>query len=125
MLNFVKSPVTGQFEAGFNAKLVSISKTILTNSNGTQYRIAQIELPNGKEVSGRMYEANYKHGAPIGQSVLCRATKYNDSTGNEMLDITVSHLTGAERATLADLEDAFGASKQSTPRVVAANPILD
>lgn len=115
-LSWTPNPVTGQLTASFNAKLLNVGETIIKNSNNTEYVIATIEMPSGKQVSGRMYVKNAQKVTPetINQSVLCTATQYDGG-----IDITVSHLTSAPRVTLADFEQEFG--KIKAPAAVATN----
>lgn len=103
MLEFKLNPVTGQEEASFNAELVSIGTTVLENSNGTGYQIANIKLPNGKLTSARIYSKNVPK-AMIGESVTCIATRYGDG----QIDVTTGGWVSSSRPTEADLEDAFG-----------------
>ena len=98
-LNWIKNEKTGSYEAAFAAKLRSVSDKTFTNVNGTEYRIASIDLPNGKTVSGIMYESNFQHGVTVGNTLACRAI-YQGSGENVL--ITVSHLAAAERATIDD-----------------------
>mgnify|MGYP003525700979 CR=1 FL=1 len=93
-----------QTEFRFNATLISVSDNILENSNGTEFRICSIKLPNGKVVSGRVYEKNLSHGMTPGTDYLCTARPYADTNGVEQVDITVSHLTQAPRASMSDFD---------------------
>lgn len=93
-----------QTEFRFNATLVSVSDNILENSNGTAFRICSIKLPNNKIVSGRVYEKNLSHGMTPGTQYLCTARPYADANGVEQIDITVSHLTQAPRASMNDFD---------------------
>lgn len=98
-LTWTKNELTGSYEAGFSAKLRSVSDATFQNVNETTYRIANIELPTGKVVSGLMYESNFQHGVQVGNTYLCRAVYQGE--GQNVL-ITVSHLAAAERATIND-----------------------
>lgn len=50
MFNFKEVEYEGQTSkiASFNAKMISLGETILSNINNTQYRIAVIEFPNAQ-----------------------------------------------------------------------------
>jgi hypothetical protein len=106
-LTWTQNEVTGQLQANFNAKLVSVGEKVLPNSNGKEYVLCNIQLESGKTISGRMYTANVAKLDPetIGMSVLCTATQY----GENQLDITVSHLTSAPRISANEFEAEFGA----------------
>ena len=108
MFNFKPNSVTGQLEANFNAKLISIGGNFLTNSNGVKFKVGTIEFLNAKNIlvqkSARIYEKNLSYGMPVGQSYLCTVSKYIDSAGATQYDIKCSHLQGAQRATSDDFE---------------------
>ena len=102
MSNWKTNPVTNQLEMNFNAPVVSIGENWLVNSNGVKYKIASIKLPNGNVRSARVYEKNLEYGITPGNSYLCTATQYQNALGQTEIDLKVSHLVGAERATLDD-----------------------
>ena len=106
-MEWTANPTTGQLEAIFQGKLSSVSATTQTNSNGTEFRVGSVILPNGKERSCRIYEKNYAYGMEIGKTYRGVVTQYANSNGELQLDLRLSHLTNAQRATLADfkLED--------------------
>ena len=108
MFNFKPNSVTGQLEANFNAKLISIGENFLSNSNGVKYKVGMVEFTNAKgeliQRSARIYEKNLSYGMPVGQSYLCTVSKYVDTTGATQYDIKCSHLQGAQRATSDDFE---------------------
>ena len=108
MFNFKPNSVTGQLEANFNAKLISIGENFLTNTNGVKYKVGTIEFTNAKgalvQKSARIFEKNLSYGMPIGQSYLCTVSKYQDASGSTQYDIKCSHLQGAQRATSEDFE---------------------
>ena len=108
MFNFKPNSVTGQLEANFNAKLISIGENFLTNTNGVKYKVGMVEFTNVKgeliQRSARIYEKNLSYGMPVGQSYLCTVSKYIDSAGATQYDIRCSHLQGAQRATSDDFE---------------------
>jgi hypothetical protein len=99
-LNWKENDLTGRMEANFSAKLISVSESTFKNVNETEYRIAGIELENGNQVQGLMYEKNFEHGVEIGNSYSCRAIY--DKENPENLLITISHLPSAKRASLED-----------------------
>ena len=108
MFNFKPNSVTGQLEANFNAKLISIGENFLTNSNKVKYKVGMIEFTNSKgdlvQRNARIYEKNLSYGMPVGQSYLCTVSKYIDSAGATQYDVKCSHLQGAQRATSDDFE---------------------
>ena len=108
MFNFKPNSVTGQLEANFNAKLISIGENFLTNSNKVKYKVGMIEFTNAKgeliQRIARIYEKNLSYGMPVGQSYLCTVSKYVDTAGATQYDIKCSHLQGAQRATANDFE---------------------
>ena len=108
MFNFKPNSVTGQLEANFNAKLISIGENFLTNINGVKYKVGMIEFTNSKgdlvQRNARIYEKNLSYGMPVGQSYLCTVSKFQDASGNTQVDIKCSHLQGAERASIDDFE---------------------
>ena len=108
MFNFKPNSVTGQLEANFNAKLISIGENFLTNTNGVKYKVGMVEFTNAKgeliQRSARIFEKNLSYGMPVGQSYLCTVSKYIDSAGATQYDIKCSHLQGAQRATSEDFE---------------------
>ena len=108
MFNFKPNSVTGQLEANFNAKLISIGENFLTNTNGVKYKISTIAFTNAQnkvvQKSTRIYEKNLSYGMPVGQSYLCTVSKYQDASGSTQYDIKCSHLQGAQRATSEDFE---------------------
>ena len=114
MFNFKPNSVTGQLEANFNAKLISIGENFLTNTNGVKYKVGTIEFTNAQnkvvQKSARIYERNLSYGMPIGQSYLCTVSRYIDSAGATQYDIKCSHLQGAQRATSDDFEGVAVAS---------------
>ena len=97
-----KNPVTGQLETNFLGTLESIGETPQENSNKTLFRLGSVKLPTGAVRSCRIYEKNFAHGMTIGTTYRCKATKYADANGELQIDITMSHLTQAARATEDD-----------------------
>lgn len=98
--NFQKNEVTGLMQANFTAKLISISNSTKTNTNGKEYRVASIKFVDANDVeqtiSALMYEKNYSKGVEVNNEYLATVTIMPD---NQPL-VTVSHLQGAERATI-------------------------
>ena len=102
MSNWKANPVTGQLEMSFNGTLESIGENFLENSNGIKFKVGSVKLPNGKIRSARIYEKNLDYGMSVGTAYVCTATQYQDNFGKTQVDIKVSHLVGADRATLED-----------------------
>ena len=100
-LTWKQNEMTGNYEANFSAKLMSVSDRTFESKNekGTLYRAVTVQLENGNSFQGIMYESNYKHGVTIGNSYLCRAI---NSGKDENVLLTVSHLASAPRATTKD-----------------------
>lgn len=96
---------TGQLEYVFQGELISVSEKTQENSKGTEFRVGSVKLPNGKIKSCRVYEKNFAHGMEVGTSYRCTATQYQDTNGDLAIDILMSHLTAAERATIDDFAD--------------------
>jgi hypothetical protein len=107
---FSPNPQTGLNETAFNAKLISIADTALQNANGKDYFPCTIEFTNASgqpaRVGGIINKKNYDYGMTLGKSYLCRGI-YNPEVSKTELLITVSHLEGATRATIADFGLAF------------------
>jgi hypothetical protein len=99
---WTKNEVTNQLELTFQGELISVGENVLSNSNGTEYRVGSVKIPNGTVKSCRIYEKNYTKGMNIGVTYRCTATQYQDANGDTLVDIQMSHLTQAERATLDD-----------------------
>lgn len=102
-----KNPNTGEIErvASCTGKLVSISDTPKPNKNNTLFRNATIaiEVADGstKDFQGIVYENNYSHADSsmvVGGSYLTKITVGAD----ESVLITMSHLTSASSASVAD-----------------------
>ena len=108
MFNFKPNSVTGQLEANFNAKLISIGENFLTNINNVKYKVGIIAFTNAQnkvvQKSARIYEKNLSYGMTVGQSYLCTVSRYQDVSGSTQYDIKCSHLQGAQRATSDDFE---------------------
>ena len=119
MSNWKSNPVTGQLEMSFNGALVSIGENFLENSNGIKFKVGSVKLPSGKIRSARIYEKNLNYGMTVGTSYTCTATQYVDSFGKTQIDIKVSHLQGADRATLDD----FGVTEQVTSNALAEQAV--
>lgn len=121
-MSWTKNSVTGQLETSFQAKLVAVSDRVVENTNGTQFRIGTCELPGGKQVSCRIYEKNYSYGMNPGTSYLTKATQYADANGELHVDVTMSHLTAATRASIDDF--AFAGSEVETKAEAIARPTV-
>lgn len=113
-----KNPVTGQLETTFQGVLESIGTETQENSNKTKFRIGSVKLPTGAVRSCRVYEKNFSHGMTIGTAYRCKATKYPDADGVIQIDIVMSHLTQAARATEDDF--AFAGTEVATDATKAA-----
>lgn len=113
-------------EARFQATLVSVGDTILklNNDKGTPYRICTIKLESGKTVSARMYEGNFAHGVTPGEKYSCTARTYANAEGEEQVDITMSHLTQAPRATMSDLASSGIVFEQVAATAPATSGVL-
>lgn len=99
----------------FQSTLISIGENVLENknANATKYNVATIEfkLANGTTVqrSARVYHGNlFDNEGNVrmkeGGSYLTTATMYTDAEGKPAVDIVVSHLTSAARATASEFE---------------------
>lgn len=102
-----ENPSTGTIErvASFTGKLVSIAKEPLQNTNGTEYYPAsvQLETENGLQTRSCMiYKRNFDHGMEIGESYRGKVVLAPDADGKISPIVTLSHLSNADRATLAD-----------------------
>jgi len=119
-MNFeeVKNPNTGAVEkvASFKGELVSVAEKALTNTNGTEYYPASVKIAGIGTRSCMIYKKNFDYGMQIGTSYAGRVTISPNSEGVLTPIITLSHLTGAERASLAD----FGLAEE-----VSASANLD
>lgn len=102
---WTKNEQTGQLEHVFQGELISVGKDTQENSKGTEFRVGSVKLPNGKVKSCRIYEKNFAYGMEVGTSYRCTATQYQDANGDLAIDILMSHLTAAERATIDDFAD--------------------
>ena len=102
-----ENPNTGVIErvASFTGKLISIAKDALKNSNGKEYYPASVQLDtaNGLQTKSCMiYKKNFDYGMEVGASYRGRVTLTPDANGNITPIISLSHLSNADRATLAD-----------------------
>ena len=102
-----ENPNTGVIErvASFTGKLISIAKEALKNSNGKEYYPASVQLDtaNGLQTKSCMiYKKNFDYGMEVGASYRGRITLTPDADGKITPIITLSHLSNADRATLAD-----------------------
>lgn len=110
-MNFKINSVTGNQEAQFTGKLLSISEQVLQNTNGTSYRVGTVQFKNAQgntvQRTGLIYESNYVNKdtsevrMSVGNEYLCTAIV---AEGQDSVLITVSHLQGAARAS----KDDFG-----------------
>lgn len=90
---------TGATEYNLDAKLISVGKTVLTNKNGKNYKIANIEFDHPSRgtmvASAQLFEKSEAHGVETGQVYLT-----NMSTDGEKTYFRMSHLIAG--AGLAD-----------------------
>jgi hypothetical protein len=104
-MNFSKNTLTGNMEANLGGKLISISSEVRTNKNGTDYRLANIEIvkADGKKavVTSIVYEKNFSYGMQVGQTYLTTATL--TPNGPSPVLFTTSHLPANEVITAEDL----------------------
>jgi len=105
----VKNETTGQIELRFNAKLLSISDTTLTNTNGKNYKVATVEFADKdgviQKTSAIVYEGNYKKGMKIGETYMTTARQADDN-----VYLQISHLVGTGDLATLDMFD-FGAEE--------------
>lgn len=101
----------GQARFQFAGQLLNpLGTTVLENSNGKKYRIANIAFENAKGVvvsaTASMYEGNYSKGElTVGERYLCTATIAPNKDGKMVPYIQMSHLVaGAGMASLDDFE---------------------
>lgn len=104
---------TGQLEHVFQGELISVSASTQENSKGTEFRVGSVKLPNGKIKSCRIYEKNFDYGMEVGTSYRCTATQYKDANGDTLVDVLMSHLTAAERASIDDFADVAVEAKSN------------
>lgn len=106
------NPETGEAEYQFGAKLLQIGEVVLQNSNGTDFKIVnlQFHLPSGElvERSAICYAANYDHGIEPGKTYV--STLSFDLDGDPQL--RMSHLAQAERASKEDFKLLIQAAQQ-------------
>jgi hypothetical protein len=133
-LNFVKNDVTGRFEANLVTKLMSTPPAVdaltqsYTNAKGEvkQFGIVTVEFENAKGekqlASAAIAKKNLEYGVTKGENYLSRVTIAEDGSAY----ISMSHLTGAARATAADFgfEDVTGAGvvKTTAQQTADVNP---
>ena len=115
-MNFSINPTTGNQEANFSAKLLSISEKTLVNSNDKNYKIATIEFKDinneTQRTSAFIYEGNYKYGMTIGESYLATASQVSDG-----VIVRLSHLVSNGNRPNADM---FGFEAVATEITAAA-----
>jgi len=116
----VNNKVTGKVEWQFNASLLKISENTLQNSNGKNYKLADIEFAdiNGVVTKGTamVYEGNYSKGLSIGSEYGCTARKGDDGK----IYIQMSHFAfGGGYAT----EDMFGSFEDEEVKELTAPPV--
>jgi hypothetical protein len=123
--NFAPSEQTGDLQASFPGKLISISEKALTNVNGTNYKIATINFENSQgakeNVSAFVYEGNYSKTDDAGNALMVVGGEYNctvtlPAASPDKPIITVSHLPASgQRATAS----AFGVSNEQVAQITS------
>lgn len=120
MIKYVKNEQTGQTEAQFSAKLLTVSDKIFKNVNKTPFRVVGIEFEDNagkvQKSSATMWETNYQKGVEIGKNYLATAVAGDDGRAF----IKVSHLENIDNRATANM---FGLNAEveesvSTPETV-------
>lgn len=93
-------------EGFVNAKVVSMSDTLLTNVNGTEYSVGTIEV-EGKQFSAMCYAKNLSK-VTVGENRLCNVIFTEDQPKTPIILITP--LTNGVRATAEDFGFDFEAT---------------
>ena len=96
--------------APFMGKLITVGDKEFENPNGTKYFLGTVEYENAKgetvQNSTMIYANNLKYGMKEGETYRCTVIitdGIDPKTGKPYLPLlTMSHLTGATRATLND-----------------------
>ena len=109
-MNFLESvnPKTKAIEkvAKITAELIDINPEAKANKNGTMFHNASIKFDNAKGESvtrgAIVYASNYAYGMTVGVTYAGKATVITDADGKQGVLLSLSHLTGAGSATLAD-----------------------
>jgi hypothetical protein len=110
----VINKTTGVEEVQFGGKLVSISDTALTNTNGKEYKVATIDFDavdgSKKRCTALVYAGNYNHGLTVGETYLATATPTPQG-----VIVKLSHLTyNGDRAT-SEMFGFAGAVAETQP----------
>jgi len=99
--NFKPNPTTGTPQAQFPATLKSVGTTVLTNTNGKNYKVVSVEFENANGTkqlaAAAIYEGNYSKGIEVGKTYL---TTVSIVEGKAWLQM--SHLENAAQATADD-----------------------
>lgn len=102
-------------------KLVSIASTPRTDLGCKPFYPCTVEFTNpaGEVIQrgARVWEGNYNYGMSVGNTYSATARVWVDADGAPQVDITVSHLTGTQRASLDD----FGFTAPVAPTTPTAN----
>jgi len=109
-MNFVesKNPKTEAIErvAKITAELIDINPEAKANKNGTMFHNASIKFDNSKGESvtrqAIVYASNYAYGMTVGVTYAGKATVITGDDGKQGVLLSLSHLTGAGSASLAD-----------------------
>lgn len=121
----VQMPAAIEYQT--NCELVSVGtwNEKLVNSNGAKFIINTIKFPladgSTRNVTALCYEKNYdpskrredQHKDPLTKGTSYLTTMRWDEQGN--LQLQMSHLTGGERLTTADIQDSFAAMGLPVP----------
>lgn len=114
----ILNETTGKTDFNFPAELVSISDKEMTNSNGTNYVLGNVDFtyPNGtpaKSVTTQIFAKSLAHGIKVGSTLL--STLSRDDEGK--MWIRTSHLPAGNNIDT----DAFGSMFDED--VIDAEPI--
>lgn len=129
----IENDTNGNKRFQFGATLLSLGKTVLTNTNGKNYRVGSVEFAdkNGevRQASCMIYEGNYAHESlkgedlEVGTEYLATATltTYQDKPS---VIIQLSHLPATAPRAEADwfAEEAETVTK-SEVRMLETNPV--
>jgi hypothetical protein len=103
---------TGEKEFLFTATLLKIGENIIQNSNKKDYKIVTLgfKLPNGEEVqrTAICYASNYDYGIEEGENYLSNLSFTKEGEAQ----LSMSHLSNADRASVEDFSGLFQVTKQ-------------
>lgn len=109
MFKVVKNEVTGKNNIITSSKLISLGSAEMTNTNGTKYRIATVEITTQqgevKQVTAMVYDGNIKKANETGGFVAGDVYLTTIAPGDERGPIvTLSHLQAGERLSADDFD---------------------